>query len=40
MHAPETVPLTEGEAEQTVPPQAAPTEEMPAILAVLQEQEK
>jgi uncharacterized Zn finger protein (UPF0148 family) len=40
LHAPENVPLTEGEAEQTVPPQAAPAEEMPAILTVRQEQEK
>jgi len=40
LHSPETVPLTKGEAEQTVHPHAAPTEEMPAILMVRQEQEK
>ena len=31
-YAPETRPLARGEAERTVPPHAAPTEEMPAIL--------
>jgi len=40
LHALGTMPLTNGEAEQTVPPHAAPTEEMPAILMVQQEQEK
>jgi hypothetical protein len=39
-HAMETMPLTNGVAEQTVPPHAAPTEEIPAILMVRQEQEK
>ena len=32
MYMPETTPLAGGEAEQTVPPHAAPTVEMPAIL--------
>jgi hypothetical protein len=32
--------LSLGVAEQTVPPYAAPTEEMPATLMVRQEQEK
>ena len=40
LHALETVPLTKREAEQSFPTHAAPTEEMPAILMVRQEQEK
>jgi len=39
LHELGNAPLTKGEAEQTVPPHAAPTEEMPAIIMVRQEQE-
>ncbi len=39
-HALETMPLAKGEADKTVTPHEAPTEEMPAIIMGRQEQEK